>query len=536
MDRKITTQLVVMTHIPGVYDSTTSAPADWFLEYIGGGNRSESGIAITADKALSFAPWFQGVSIISGDVARVSLDIYERKTDDDRRKRRDHEAYGLLNMRANRYMSSFSLRETMQAHALTWGNGYAAIIRAGITAEELIPIMPDQIWPERDASGRVNYVFRATDGTERIYHTDDILHVKGLGWDGLSGYSVFSYAKNSLGLGLAAEQHGARHFRNDARPSVVLRYPGRLDKPDADMLLNQWEDRHGANPSRPALATGGLDVVPLSMSNEDSQFIETRKFQRDEIASWLGLPPHKLGSDSRLSYNSVEAEERAYVSQTLMRWFARWEAECQMKLLRAVEQKRWWYCEHNTGALIQGDFSTQADVATKLRAAKIITQNEARKTFNLNTVDGGDTFENPNTTTEQKTAVRADRQDVAIEAHRELIVDRMRQLVRSERAAIVRLAGSRAPVRAMENFYAQFSTKVTAALDACIRAYAALSDTGAVSAADVATWYCDQSMRLIVSTLSAVEQDCAAAALEAATADWEDKRPPEVVHMITGGL
>lgn len=535
MAKELTSQYVVMTHVPGVYDSTAGAPEDWFVEYFGG-SKTESGISVTADKALTFAPWFQGLAIIAGDVARVGLDVFERTADDDRQKRREHEAFGLLNLRANRYMTGFALRETLQGHAVAWGNGYAAIVRVGAKPVELIPVMPDQMWPERAANGRVNYVFSPNGGDEKVYAADDVLHIKGMGWDGISGYSVFTYARNSLGLGLAAEQHGSRHFGNNARPNIVLKYPGRLDKPDADLLLNQWEDRHRSNPSRPALATGGLDIVPLSMSNEDSQFIETRKFQRDEVASWLGLPPHKLGSDSRLSYNSVEAEERAYVSQTLMRWFARWESECAIKLLRIVEQKKWWYFEHNTGALIQGDFATQADVASKLRAAKIITQNEARRTFNLNRVEGGDEFENPNVTPTKATTpakgLPVDDKADAIAAHRELIADRMRQLVRSERTAAKRLAKSGRAMQSLENFYFTFTAKVASAMEACIRAYSSLGLGGTVpTAASVATMYCDESMRLLIDGFSRGD---GASVVDEITADWDERRPAEVVAMITG--
>lgn len=528
----LTTQYIVMAgpQLPGVYNSTAREPEDWFIEVVAGGEKSEAGIRVNAKKAMTFAPWFQGISTIAGDVARVALDVFERKADDDRKKRRDHPAWWLLNWRANRYMSALTVRETIMGHALSWGNGYAAIIWRGSTPEELIPIMPDEMWPEKTTDGRVVYVHRQSDGSEKVYAADDILHIKGFGWSGLEGYSVFALARNSLGLGLAAERHGSRHFQNDARPSIILRTPRDLDKPDADRLLDQWEERHRANPNRPALATNNLEIAPFSISNEDSQFIESRKFQRDDVASWLCLPPHKLGSDSRLSYNSVEAEERAYVSQTLMRWMKRWEAECAIKLLSVREQKAFWYFEHNTGALIQGDFATQANVATKLRVGKIITQNEARKIFNYNAVEGGDDFENPNTTADK---TRQPAQD-ALEAHRELIRERMAVLVKSECAGLRRRAESKQLARALEEFYDQFEPKVAQALEPCLRAYLALPGVGSqAKAVEIAARYCEASQDALFALLS-LPHGQVASALNDAIDDWTDTRPAEVIGWITG--
>jgi hypothetical protein len=204
-------------------------------------------------------------------------------------------------------------------------------------------------------------------------------------------------------------------------------------------------------------------------------------------------------------------------------------------LLRADQQRKWWYFEHNVGALIQGDFATQANVACQLRAAKIITQNEARRTFNLNQVDGGDEFENPNVSpgpsSSQATTAAADVAPKAILAHRELIADRMRQLVRSERTACKRLVKSKCAIQSLENFYGTFKCKVSAALEVCIQAYMSLGIDGIVPSADVvAERYCSESMRLLVDGLSRGDS-----AIEEITADWEERRPGEVVAMITGG-
>jgi len=532
------TQYLVLadTGLAGVFASTYANPEDWLWEALTGAVRSESDIHVSADKALTIAPWFQGIGIISGDVARVPSDIFSRNADDDREKQREHPAYELLNRQANPTMTSFTLRETITSYALSWGNGYAAIIWQGAQPAALIPISPDVMWPEQLSDNRVVFVHRQPGGEERFYSSEDILHIRGLG-SALAGYSVYRYARESLGLGLAAQRHGSRHFSNDARPGIILKTPVDMSKPDRDLLLEQWDARHRQNPNRPALLTGALDAVPISGSNEDSQWIESRKFSRDEVASWLSLPPHKLGSDARLSYNSVEAEERSYVSQTLMRWFKRWEAECDVKLLSTREKKAWWYFEHNTGALIEGDFATQSSVAGQLKNAKIITRNEARKKFNLNSVQGGDVFENAATSSDgKKPETKPDSTDgnqQAVAALRELIVDRMRQLVGTECTGLRRLARGEHPVAGMSAMYEQLRPKIASALAVCLRAYRTVSECDADPYL-LAVAYCESSMDAVRDLLVNSQPGQLPSAIDATIKPWPLSRPQQVVEWITG--
>lgn len=528
---ELMTQYVAMADMPGVYMGTYANPDEWMWEAFGTG-RTDSGIRVSADTALHFAPWFQGVATISADVARIPLDIYERDADDNRIKHRDHPAFELLNRRANGSMTAFTLREILQAHALSWGNGYAAIVTQGAEPVDLIPLSPDRVSAQKIAGGEMIYLFRLDDGSDQVYPSSQILHIKGIGYDGLTGYSVYRYARNSLGLGLAAEKHGSTHFRNNARPGLLLKYPAKLDKPQADMLLAQWEARHAGtdNTDRPALLTGGLDAVTVPVSNEDSQWIESRKFQRDEVASWLNMPPHKLGSDSRLSYNSVEAEERSYVSQTLMRWFRRWEAECDIKLLAERQKRKWWYFEHQTGALIQGDFATQSKVAVELKNAKIITRNEARKKFNMDSVDGGDEFENANTSSGGTAPPPPSN---AMGAAIDLIKDRVRHLVTTECSGVKRASHADVPSEAIMTFYSAFRSKMANALRPCIRMYRAVGGESP-DADEVGRWYCDLSMAALRDMIAAAGDSGIDLATASELEQWPEQRPADVLAHITG--
>lgn len=528
---------------PEIHASSYAYPAEWMWEAMSAGGHTDSGISMSAEKALRFAPWFQGISIIAGDVARMPLDVYERMQDDNREKRRDHYAYELLNRAANQFMSAFTVRETILGHALSWGNGYSAIERLGVGGRpaSLIPMAPESTRTERTDQGAIVHVTRMADNSERIYEDRDVLHIRGYG-TGLAGYSVYRLAANSLGLGLVSEQHASRHFRNDGRPGVVLTHPSKLDKPQADELLDAWEQRHGSNPNRPALASGGLGVTPLPVSNQDSQLLENRKFQRDEVASWLALPPHKLGSDSRLSYNSIEAEERAYVSHTLMRWLRRWEIECDLKLLTERQKRAWWYFEHNVGSLIQGDFKTQASVATQLKNAKIITRNEARKKFNMNSVEGGDDFENAFTSGESGGGEKSEDNGETdnnppannlADIHVELIADRIRQLARSEATSLKRLATSKDPITALERLYERFQPKIAEALVTPLEAYRMSTDAPVPASADeLALMYCQQSQAVIRDILTDVQAGHLPGAIQAAVDGWPERRAQELIAII----
>jgi len=517
--------------------STLRSADDWFIDSLGGGTSSDSGVAVNHTTALTYSAVYSAVAQISGDCARVSLDVFKRTANDDRQRQLKHPAYRLLNIKPNKLMSAFSMRQTLQQNALLYGNGYALIVRqVNGKPVSLVPLRSDLTRPEVQADGSLFYITQIGEH-EQTLRAADVLHVKGLG-DGIEGYSIITSARNAMGLGLAAEKHGNYTFKNQATPTVVIEHPGRLPNDKADELMRRWMQRQGgfANAGRPVLVSGGMKVSPLSMSNDDAQWLETRKFQRVEIAAWFQIPAFKIGDEVK-NYNSVEAEERIYVSQTLSRWFAAWEAEVRDKLLTAPEIDAGWYCEHNSRALIQGDLRTQAEVVTSLRGAMIISQNEARKTFNLNSVPGGDSFVNPNTATEPSGG-DTERAEVApsertMAAHSELIRLRMEQLTKTECATLKRLAGSKEPVAAIENFYTRFESKLAEALAPCIAAVDSLPGVETVAGEfQAARDYCDESQRVVAQALAECPTGLIKQGIEDAVANWIEQRPAAVAAAI----
>ena len=424
----------------GVRNATLRNPLqEWLADWA---NVNDGAVAVSYNSALTYSSVYGAVSQIAGDIAGLPFHVHRVNDDGDKEIARNHPAEYLLNDTPNELMDALTLRETMQSHALLYGNGYCAIEFDGAERPaRLIPLLPDRTLPKVDENGRLFYENRSEDGEVVQIAARDVIHIKALGWNGLAGHSVFSLARNSWSLGMAAEKHGTTSFKNGARPSLVLETESRLTEDEAETLLSRWEARHGGseNQNRPAVLSSGLKVHPFSMSNEDAQWLESRKFQRIEVAAWFAMPPHKLGDDSRLSYNSIEAENRAYLNQTLRRWLKKWESECGRKLLADRQRRNGsLIMRHDTEDLISADIETQVDVLVKLRSAEIVNRNEARRKLGwTGTGPEGDEYRNPNTSSgpsdkpppEEPPAAETSEAAAAVRA---AVIERLTSLIKSE--------------------------------------------------------------------------------------------------------
>ncbi len=535
----------------------------------------DSGVVVNKTTALSYAYVWQAVTTLAGDIASLPLEVYERQSDDGRERDTMHPAWWRLNEDANEFMTANTLREVLTAHALLYGNGYAAIDRSG-NDRRLIPLLPEETQPVV-SRGQLVYETNKGKPNQETIRAEDILHIKGLGWNGIEGYSVLTMARNSFGLGLTMERHGNRHFKNNARPGVVLKHPRTLDKKSADELLSSWESRHSGNPDRPALAAGGLDIEQLTGNNDDAQWLAGREFQRDEVASWFKMPPHKLGSSARVSYNSLENEERSYLQNTLRYWLCKWEKEAGCKLLTDLQRRnRTHYIEHNVGELIRGDMTTQMNTLRTGIESTILSPNEARKKLNMPPRDGGDTFENPNTSSSTAATIPvsepapvamasmidwgAERQAmgdtvasaVAAEfakvepdldstaldaAHRALLHDRVRGLFRTEASKVRKSAAAAAAGRHnflawLDEFYAEWPAKVANDLRPILAAIEAR--TGEVIHVELTAVALAYSSHAALLDLSGMPSDEFAAAVSKSVDQWEHERADEFTASLLG--
>lgn len=350
-----------------------------------GGGKAASGITINRETALTYAAVWRAVNLISDYIATLPLDIFERG-DDSPVKATKHPAFQLLARRPNDSMTPSVMRQTMQAHVLLNGNAYAFIERNTIgQAKALWPLSPEVTFALRVNS--VLWYTTTIDKEQRKIPAADILHIKGLSFDGLTGYSVLDKARDSMGLGLGAAQYASRFFGNNSEPRVIVELPpGQKMTPEAQKeFLRQWEAMHGGldNSHKTAILTGGATVKGFSLSAKDSQLIESRQFEIREVANWFGLPPHKLGDTTRTAYASLEQENKAFLQDCLNPWLIKWEEECFAKLLTQRERDSdKYYFEFNRNALEQASVVEQTEAIVMEVNNGLLTLDEARKIKN----------------------------------------------------------------------------------------------------------------------------------------------------------
>lgn len=357
---------------------------------------TSSGVLVTEERANTVAAWFAGVRKISQDVAKAPLHVYRREGRN-AEKALDHPMYRLLHDSPNPEMTSMVFRETLQAHALAWGNGYAEkeLNRQGRTVA-LWPLRPDRM-EVRWESGRRAYYYTPTPGARAIrMPAEQVFHLPGIGFDGLVGYSVLRYARETLGAAINLRDYGNRVVKNDARPGTVLTHPGTLGDTARQNMKDSWLAANAAEgPGRTALLEEGVTLTTFGFPPEDVQFLESQQWQVTEVARWLDIAPHKIGDLSRATFSNIEEQNIDHVVSTLGAWFVRWEQQLNKDVIADPSM----YCEHNLDAALRGKTLERAQANVLKINAGAMVPNEWRAQDNQNPLDWGDERVNtPNNT------------------------------------------------------------------------------------------------------------------------------------------
>ena len=367
--------------------------------YMGG---TTSGKAVTERSAMQMTAVYSCVRILAEAVAGLPLHVYRHNETGGKEKAIDHPLYRLLHDEPNPEMSSFVFRETLMTHLLLWGNAYAQVIRNGkgeIIA--LYPLMPNRMSVDRDAKGKLYYKYTTTsddaptmEGTVVILSPSDVLHIPGLGFDGLVGYSPIAMAKNAIGMAIACEEFGARFFANGAAPSGVLEHPGTIRDPGR--LRETWQSQFGgsANTGKVAILEEGMKYTPISISPEQAQFLETRKFQINEIARIFRVPPHMVGDLEKSSFSNIEQQSLEFVKYTLDPWLIRWEQSI-FRALFSMDEKKEYFVKFNVEGLLRGDYATRMTGYATARQNGWMSANDIRELENLDRIpaeEGGDLY------------------------------------------------------------------------------------------------------------------------------------------------
>lgn len=307
----------------------------------------------------------------------------------------------MIKTEPNTEMTSFVFRETLMTHLLLWGNAYSQIIRNGkVGIIGLYPLMPDRMNVDRDEKGRLYYEYTVSNDDAPINKDSvvrltpsDVLHIPGLGFDGLVGYSPIAMAKNAIGLAIATEEYGSKFFTNGATPSGLLEYPGTVKDPER--VRESWNKGFGgSNSHKVAILEEGMKYTPISISPNEAQFLETRKFQINEIARIFRVPPHMIGDLEKSSFSNIEQQFLEFVKYTLDPWVSRWEQSIVRTLLSEEEKKK-YYVKFNLDGLLCGDYQSRMNGYATARQNGWMSVNDIRELENLDRIpkeEGGDLY------------------------------------------------------------------------------------------------------------------------------------------------
>ena len=367
--------------------------------YLGG---SSSGKTVTERSAMQMTAVYSCVRILSEAVAGLPLHFYRYTDDGSKEKAIDHPLYSLLHDEPNPEMTSFVFRETLMTHLLLWGNAYAQIIRNG--KNEIIalyPLMPNKMDVSRDKSGQLYYTYvtqpeeaYTMKGTVVYLTPSEVLHIPGLGFDGLVGYSPIAMAKNAIGMAIACEEYGAKFFANGAAPGGVLEHPGTIKDPQR--VRESWQSTFGGsgNSNKIAVLEEGMKYTPIGISPEQAQFLETRKFQINEIARIFRVPPHMVGDLEKSSFSNIEQQSLEFVKYTLDPWIVRWEQSIRRALLTPEEKKK-YFVKFNLEGLLRGDYQSRMNGYAIGRQNGWMSANDIRELENQDKIpaeEGGDLY------------------------------------------------------------------------------------------------------------------------------------------------
>lgn len=377
---------------PGRVPGASSDWSAYAMHFLG---LSRDDDTVTHARALAYSAVWACVRVITQSLCSVGWHAYERSADGRRRTPIENNEAWLIDFQANPEMSAFSWREVTLQHAMLWGNAFSEIERRGDGRPNwLWPLPPDRTRLVRDPEDGSLWVV-VTDERGQVLSTipyRDAFHVKGMGPDGLVGYSVLELASRTISLGLDAEGFGAKFFSRGPMPGGVVTVPGTMKPEQRREFRRSFEEAYSGrkNAARVVVLSDGTTFGPWSMPNTDAQFLESRTFQVQEVCRWFGVPPHKLADLARATFSNVEEQERAYVTDCALPWARRLETEADIKLFGPVSRGR-RATRLNLDALMRGNSTTQTDTVTKKVNSGLLTVNEARDYFELNPIEGGDT-------------------------------------------------------------------------------------------------------------------------------------------------
>lgn len=373
-------------------------------EALRSGMTTASGANVSDTSAMRVAAVFACVRIISGGVANLPLHIKQRIDNRTREDASDHPLWNVLRRKPNRWQTPSQFRRLLTVWLLLRGNAYAQIVRSRGRVIALNPLHPDRMEvTQRDDLG-LDYFYTRKDGRRVQLDQDEVFHLVGMSLDGITGVSVIKFARETIGLALAQERHGATTFKNGARTSNALVHPNQLG-PDGTENLRASLDSFragGENEGKWLILEEGTDIKTMSMTSEDAQWIESRKFSRGDIAMFFGVPPHMIGdTEKSTSWGSgIDQQTIGFQTWTQEDHLTCWEEAIGLRLISDDEPDI--YARFNRAASVKSDIKTRWAAYALGRQMQVYSANDVRALEDMNPIEGGDVYDNPSITVTDK--------------------------------------------------------------------------------------------------------------------------------------
>lgn len=363
------------------------------------GGPTSSGVNVHAGSALTLSAVFCAVRLLAESIGSLPLFVLQRDAKGNRERLTRHALYAVLHHQANAEQTAMEFRETLQGHLELRGNAYAEIVRdGGEQVRELWPLHPDLVAPKRQDDGSLVYAVRVKNGAQTIYLPErKVLHLRGLGSNGVTGFSTITMMAEMLGLGLGAQEYAARFFSNDGTPGGVLQMDGKLSEVAQKRLKEFFTAQHGglSNRHRTAILEEGLKWQTIGISAKDAQILESRKFSITEVARMFNIPAHKLKDLEHATFTNIEHQNIEFVVDAIRPRCVRWEQRLSAALLSAEDRAAGVFIEHQVDGLLRGDFATRMAGYAVGRNGGWFSVNDIRRLENMNSIENGDIYLQP---------------------------------------------------------------------------------------------------------------------------------------------
>jgi HK97 family phage portal protein len=364
-----------------------SADDDFWYNNIG--MVTASGQRVSPEHAMQLTAVYSCVKVLAETLAQLPLHLFRRLDDEGKERAFNHPLYNILHNRPNQWQTSYEWREMMQGHATLRGNGYSKIIASGNgRIMQLIPMHPDHVKLEMLSDTNWRYHHTLLDGTTEILTRGEVFHIRGLSYNGILGINPIEAEREAVGIGIASQEYGATFYKNGAVPGGVIEWEGHFDgKTETGKKFKQsfQESQTGLNRHKTAVLERGMKYHELALKHTDAQYLETRKFQTEEIARIFRVPPHKIGHLERSTNNNIEHQSIEFVTDTMMPWLVRWEQAITRDL---IVRENDFFAEFSVDGLLRGDSKSRAEFYSKAIASGWMMRNEARVKENMNKKDG----------------------------------------------------------------------------------------------------------------------------------------------------